>query len=208
MHWLYFDTTSPRKLDAAGFDYDATVGYNETVGFRAGTAQVFAPFGTEHLLELPLLIQDTSLLYPSRMHCRPKQAYTIAAELLHAVRHLGGAATISWHERSLSPERLWTGVYGDLLAELRASDASVRPAREVVAWFRARRAVDLEGACLSAASINAIALADADVAPDALRVRIHAPRTDAGHDSPSYTDLAVLPRDLIPVLPKPQTVAP
>ena len=40
------------------------VGYNETVGFRAGTSQVFAPIGTKHLLELPLHIQDTSLLYP------------------------------------------------------------------------------------------------------------------------------------------------
>ena len=28
-------------LEKAGFSYDSTVGYNETIGYRAGTAQVF-----------------------------------------------------------------------------------------------------------------------------------------------------------------------
>ena len=32
MHWLFFDQQSPATLDEAGFSYDSTVGYNETVG--------------------------------------------------------------------------------------------------------------------------------------------------------------------------------
>ena len=39
MHWLYFDQNSPKTLENAGANYDSTVGYNETVGYRAGTAQ-------------------------------------------------------------------------------------------------------------------------------------------------------------------------
>ena len=30
-------------LDEAGFEYDSTVGYNDAVGYRAGTSQVFRP---------------------------------------------------------------------------------------------------------------------------------------------------------------------
>src|SRR5262249_48023540 len=37
MHWLYFDAAAPEKLEAAGFLYDSTSGYNGTVGYRAGT---------------------------------------------------------------------------------------------------------------------------------------------------------------------------
>ena len=40
MHWLCFDETSPQKLEEAGFQYDSTVGYNDAVGYRAGTSQV------------------------------------------------------------------------------------------------------------------------------------------------------------------------
>ena len=108
MHWLYFDHSSFKKLDAAGFDYDATWGYNDTVGFRGGTSQVFSPLGAEHLLELPLQIQDTSLLYPGRMHCREPEAVALGKQIVDTVCQTGGVATLSWHERSLSPERLWT----------------------------------------------------------------------------------------------------
>ncbi len=41
MHWLYFDKGSPAQLEKAGFDYDSTWGYNEAVGYRAGTSQAF-----------------------------------------------------------------------------------------------------------------------------------------------------------------------
>ncbi|MCS6316242.1 MAG: hypothetical protein H8K05_00355 [Nitrospira sp.] len=43
MHWLYFDADSPKRLEEAGFDYDSTWGYNEAVGYKAGTLQAFRP---------------------------------------------------------------------------------------------------------------------------------------------------------------------
>jgi hypothetical protein len=43
MHWLYLDEESPRLLESAGFLYDSTSGYNDKVGYRAGTSQAFKP---------------------------------------------------------------------------------------------------------------------------------------------------------------------
>ena len=63
MHWLYFDADSPRRLEAAGFDYDSTWGYNDAVGYRAGTSQVFRLPASENLMELPLSIMDSALFY-------------------------------------------------------------------------------------------------------------------------------------------------
>ena len=74
MHWLYFDVNSPRCLESAGFDYDSTWGYNETVGYRAGTSQVFGLAGSRQLMELPLSIMDSALFYPGRMGLDRTQA--------------------------------------------------------------------------------------------------------------------------------------
>ena len=43
MHWLYYGQQSPGVLEKAGAVYDSTIGYNETVGYRAGTTQVYKP---------------------------------------------------------------------------------------------------------------------------------------------------------------------
>ncbi|MGB2714476.1 MAG: hypothetical protein WBC51_09885, partial [Vicinamibacterales bacterium] len=67
MHWLYFSETAPETLEAAGFDYDSTCGFNDAVGYKAGTSQSFRPLGTRTLMELPLAIMDSALFYRTRM---------------------------------------------------------------------------------------------------------------------------------------------
>ena len=108
MHWLYFSTTSPRTLEDAGFGYDSTWGFNDAVGFRAGTAQAFRLPGTKQLLELPLTIMDTALFYPDRMGLTREEAFERCGGLIQQVRRFGGSLVVNWHDRSLAPERQWT----------------------------------------------------------------------------------------------------
>ena len=68
MHWLLQDERTHAALEDAGYEYDSTAGYNDVVGFRCGTTQVFRPLGVEHLLELPLHIQDGALFFATKMH--------------------------------------------------------------------------------------------------------------------------------------------
>ncbi len=77
MHWLYYDQNSPKKLEEAGATYDSTCGYNDAVGYRAGTTQVHKPLSATHLLELPLHVMDTALFYPSRMELSPARAASV-----------------------------------------------------------------------------------------------------------------------------------
>ena len=67
MHWLYYDQSAPTQLEQAGFTYDSSWGYNDAVGFKAGTMQAFQLPGTRALMELPMSIMDTAMLYPGRM---------------------------------------------------------------------------------------------------------------------------------------------
>jgi hypothetical protein len=140
MHWLYFDAGTPEKLQDAGFAYDSTWGYNEAVGYKAGTAQVFQ-FPSTRLLELPLTIMDSALYYRSRMGLSPAEAMKRCRSIVADVRRFGGALVINWHDRSLAPERLWERPYRELLAEVREHRVWFATASEAVEWFRWRRSI-------------------------------------------------------------------
>ena len=140
MHWLYFDENSPRVLEEAGAEYDSTVGYNVTVGYRAGTTQVFKPLSVKRLLELPLHAMDTALFYLSYLALSPRKASARLRDLTDNVIRHGGCFTINWHDRSLAAERLWGDCYRELLHDLKTRGAWFATAGQAVAWFRMRRA--------------------------------------------------------------------
>jgi hypothetical protein len=141
MHWLYFGADSPRELQAAGFDYDSTCGYNDAVGYRAGTSQAFRLPGAGDLMELPLSIMDTALFYPSRMGLNYAAAWVACEQILENAKRWNGTVVVNWHCRSLAPERLWGRFYAQLLRAIGDDGAWFATASEAVAWFRWRRTI-------------------------------------------------------------------
>jgi len=140
MHWLYFAPESPRQLEAAGFNYDSTWGYNDAVGYRPGTSQVFRLPETKALMELPLSIMDSALFYPTRMNRSEPDAMLECRQIVDNARRFGGTVVINWHDRSLAPERLWDRPYKQLLDEVGKGDrAWFATGAEAVDWFRWRR---------------------------------------------------------------------
>jgi hypothetical protein len=144
MHWLLHDADTASALDQAGYVYDSTVGYNETVGYRSGTGQVFRPLGARTLLELPLHIQDGALFYPQRLDLSEPAAWERCEVLLQNARNFSGVLTLLWHDRSHGPERFWGAFYVALIAILKQSGAWFGSASQVVSWFRHRRTVRFE----------------------------------------------------------------
>jgi hypothetical protein len=141
MHWLYFDHASPAILERAGADYDSSVGFNETVGYRAGTTQVYKPLDVTQLLELPLHIMDTALFYPVYMNQSAEEAAEHFSYIIANAVRFGGCVTVNWHDRSIAPERCWDGAYVRLIKELEKNGAWFATANQAVSWFRKRRAV-------------------------------------------------------------------
>lgn len=183
MHWLYFDDTSYQALERAGFYYDSTVGYNEAVGYRAGTMQAFRPLGVRKLLELPLLIQDSAMLYPRRMNLSEPEALSLCKKMFRAATVYGGVLTVNWHQRSLAPERLWGDLYIDLLAELRRRDVWFATANQVVEWFSRRRELSFDEVSFAGDTVRVrIRGAEAGVDPPLL-LRIHHPSSPDSDDT-------------------------
>lgn len=175
MHWLYFSQDSSNALDQAGFVYDSTLGYNDAVGYRPGTSQVFRLPGTSNIVELPLIVMDTALFYPRRMNLSEPQALQLCKRILEAMRTYGGVFTVNWHERSLAPERNWDEFYISLLQILRSETAWFATATQAVKWFEKRRAVQFDDVAVSQSKIRlSLKTEKKDDLPD-LVIRIHQP---------------------------------
>jgi hypothetical protein len=191
IHWLYFDEESPRQLEKAGFYYDSTFGYNETVGYRAGTAQVFKPLGVNNLLEVPLHIQDTALFNPKRLHLKEDEAWRMCSYFLENLQKFGGVLTILWHLRSLAPERLWGDFYVRLLEGFKARRAWITSARRVVEWFSRRRGLKFEEAYFFHDRLRLNISFEANRLGPNLRLRIHMPSLTKGERG-NYLDMPLL----------------
>lgn len=191
MHWLLSDTDTVRVLEEAGYDYDATMGYNETPGYRAGTGQVYRPMGAQRLLELPLHIQDGALFFPDRLDLPESKAWDLCVCFIQHAQTHGGVLTTLWHDRSHGPERFWGEFYVRLVGELKALDVWFGNAGEVVKWFRARRSITFERGTASDGTEGVVAkcLGAEPIRPFAVRIH-HAPHETTGvRPTGSWTDL-------------------
>lgn len=177
MHWLYYNENSPATLEKAGATYDSTSGYNEAVGYRAGTTQVFKPLGTEQMLELPLHAMDTALFYLSYLGLSPQEASERLGQIVDHTVQYGGCVTINWHDRSLAPERLWGDCYRRLIADLKTRGAWFTTAGEAVAWFRKRRSMVFEGDAAEPGGVRARVASRHNDSIPGLLLRVHKPRT-------------------------------
>ena len=173
MHWLYYSQQSAAKLEAAGAAYDSTIGYNDTIGYRAGTTQVYKPLDANRLLELPLHAMDTAMFYSSYLNLSMDQANMRLGQLGDNVVRFGGTLTINWHDRSIAPERLWNGCYRDLIKDLGARGAWFATAGQAVRWFQKRRRVAFETDRTEPGKVRAAAVDGAGDHLPGLRLRTH-----------------------------------
>jgi hypothetical protein len=102
--------------------------------------------GTSKVFELPLHAQDTAMLYTDRMGVSEAGAIELCGKLIEDVKDHGGALTVNWHDRSMSPERNWDSAYLAIMGMLRMEKTWFAKASETVAWFEKRRAVRFEWA--------------------------------------------------------------
>jgi hypothetical protein len=180
VHWLLRGDDTVRALEDAGFAYDSTVGYNETVGFRGGTTQVFRPSGADVLLELPLHIQDGALFYGERLDLTEEQAWQRCGAIVDHARSSGGVVTLLWHDRSHGPERFWGDFYARLVGALRADECWFGSGAQVVEWFRKRRAARFEEVQLADGSATTTVRYDGETIEPPLTLRLHRPAAGGG----------------------------
>ncbi len=121
LRWRSPDTW--QNWEEAGLDYDASVGFADHVGFRAGTCREFPVFNLRTgsmlaLREKPLVAMDRTLLDPAYMGLSPVDCLATMKSLAATCRRFGGTLSILWHNTSLlaaADRRL----YADVLEAVR-----------------------------------------------------------------------------------------
>jgi hypothetical protein len=101
-----------RNLVSSGIKTDFSLGFIETVGFRAGTAHSFMFFDLEANAPLPLeLIPSIAMDSAMKNYLKlsPEEATEKLADLVGAMKSTGGCFTTIWHNHSLSETGEWKG---------------------------------------------------------------------------------------------------
>jgi hypothetical protein len=197
-HWLLFNQQSSINLDKAGYAYDSTFGYNDDVGFRAGTTQVYRPEGVSRILELPLHIQDIALFGKTCwtptgtswektpcLNLTDPEAKEYCERILDLAKKYGGAVTVLWHYENLTPPRDWSVLYSSLVSRAKEDGAWVTKAIDIVSWFRARRETKIE--CSVNQKLVTITIRDYDFDLNPLqKVRVHIEPSSVSHIDGEY----------------------
>jgi peptidoglycan/xylan/chitin deacetylase (PgdA/CDA1 family) len=124
-HYLRVTLENLEQL-AGSFRYDASLGYADALGFRAGIARPFRPWSHERnepldLIEIPTMAMDATLAEPHYLGLSPEQAERRLHELLDKLAESGGAAAVIWHTERFDPAtaRGWDRLYFRLIDAVR-----------------------------------------------------------------------------------------
>jgi len=132
-HYLKFHFPDTWKIDQQlGLKYDSTLGWQDNVGFRAGTCWPF--FGYDavadnsiNVLEIPLVIMDGVLdhILSADLNCNAIVDKTLT--IIDKVENYGGAVAVLWHNDYLNqlehPEH-WKA-YKEIINHLKTRDVSI-----------------------------------------------------------------------------------
>jgi hypothetical protein len=120
-HHLRWSPQSWLDWENAGLAYDASVGFADAPGFRAGTAFPYRPWllwldREAKLVELPLIAMDTTLLRYQALE--ESEVKATVSRLSARVLEVGGVFGLLWHNTSVVDRRGAT-LFGEVLDGLR-----------------------------------------------------------------------------------------
>lgn len=108
-HYLHFDyQKSFTILENAGLHFDSTLGYWENIGFRAGVSFPFFPFNLAEnrpfrVLEIPLIVMDTSLYSPKAMKLSYRDAKRTLKRQIELAAGYQSHLSLLWHNTNFDP---------------------------------------------------------------------------------------------------------
>jgi len=145
-HYLRVDPhRNLAPLAGVGFRYDASLGFADALGFRAGIAHPFRPwdFALERpadLVELPLAVMDATLAEARNAGLSADDARPRILALLDQAAEHGGGFSILWHpERFDGPSaRGWDRLYFEVIEAVRKRDGICLAAGELAGYAAER----------------------------------------------------------------------
>lgn len=135
MHWLYHKGKDSWKiLDSAGYYYDASVGWNDRIGYPESIYRPFKPEGVGNLIVLPTNIQDTALF--SRPDLTMDKVWSKVENVLNEALQKKAVVTVLWHNNSFVAYRHWTEIYRRIIEKAKYDGAEIIRAVDAIDLFK------------------------------------------------------------------------
>ncbi len=138
-HYLSFDyQKSFQILENAGLKYDATLGFWENIGYRAGISFPFFPFNIKEnrpfrILEIPLVLMDTTIHSNKAMNLSLWKSMMKIKRLILASRKNNSHFSVLWHNTVFDPIDYpgWSRLYYKILKYAYKKDAWICSLKEL-----------------------------------------------------------------------------
>ena len=139
-----------RAVAAAGFEYDASFGYADELGWRSGAACPYRPFDAEEgapydFVEIPPAAMDGTLFQYKRL--TPSEALAAALRLVDEAAACGGLCSLIWHYRAFEggifPE--WGAVFARIMEHVASAGGAALRHGDVAARYRLNRGIAARG---------------------------------------------------------------
>ncbi|TES90002.1 MAG: hypothetical protein E3J87_10860 [Candidatus Cloacimonadota bacterium] len=140
-HFLRFSFPKTFLLqEKCGMEYDSTIGFAENEGYRTGFAFPYNPYNHSldrefSLMEIPLNVMDTTLLYHKRMNV--KNIWKCVKKILEINRDYNGCLSILWHLSSFDDPFL-ANIYWKIINWTNKEEGICLSGKEVVNWWTER----------------------------------------------------------------------
>lgn len=115
-HYLRFKVPFTwEALKEAGFKYDTTLGYSDSIGFRGGVAFPFCPYNlikdeVLDLLEIPMVVMDGTLF---KDQTNIESTWEKVKNILEETKKVNGTIAVNFHQRVLYQDEFfgWKDIY-------------------------------------------------------------------------------------------------
>lgn len=122
-HFLQFDMQhSPRVIEKAKLQYDSTLGFQESVGFRNSICTPFYLYDYKKeraydFLEIPLNVMDCTFAFQKYMDLPPTKSIEVISTLIAETKKFNGNLCVNWHNTFYSEYQNseWKNFYHDLV---------------------------------------------------------------------------------------------
>jgi len=145
-HYLRFNSPDTWRIqEKSGFSYDTTLGFRETVGFRAGFCHPFLPYDFKNdesfkILELPMTFMDNTIF-------SSEDPYKTLDKLIEMVKRFNGLLVVNWHQRSFDEKECpdHTRMYESMLKRFKRDKAFVSTCSDLAKWWECNNIQTTEG---------------------------------------------------------------
>ncbi|CAM3418457.1 polysaccharide deacetylase family protein [Zobellia roscoffensis] len=126
-HYLRWETgITEKNWEAAGMEYDSTLGYAEHIGFRCGTSREYNFYDSIERKALnlkirPLIIMEVSMFNKNYMRLTEEEALATAARLFSELKTKKSNLTLLWHNSSFQTKRR-KHMFINLLGEMQINE--------------------------------------------------------------------------------------